>query len=214
MSFSYNEEYKPEAPKPSTPITNTRSEKLVQKLRAEKYKEIFVALKPDSSGKLSAENAKVESIDASKLALIAPILEEMETFKVTIDYEDFAHAMENLMAKLTPCEKSSLLTPRKKSHKEQVSRSSSVNRSRLDTSTTPKVTYNRLITHKKQTEAKVQQMREDILNEELNECTFHPKITPFKPFRAVRGLQGNLHTDLGIPHGPIRATHSFHNLEC
>lgn len=190
MSFSYKEEYKPEAPKPSTPTTNNRSEKLVQKLKADKYKEIFMALNPDSSGKLSAENAKVENIEVSKLALIAPILEEMEAFKVTVDYQGFANAMENLMAKLTPGEKSSLLTPRKKTKTDSVI-NTSVNKSRLDISTTPKITYNRLITQKKQTQAKIQQQREDILNEELNKCTFHPKITPFKPFRAVRGLHGN-----------------------
>jgi hypothetical protein len=190
MSFSYNEEYKPDPPKQTVPTTNTRSEKLVQKMKAEKYKELFQALNPDTHERLSAENAQLENIEAAQLALIAPILEEMETFKVTIDYQDFVNAMENLMAKLTPGEKSSLLTPRKKQTTDRAPRSPSVNKSR--TESTPRATYNRLISHKRETEAKLQQKREDILSEELIKCTFHPKITPFKPPKAFKGLHGNI----------------------
>ncbi|CAG9332953.1 unnamed protein product [Blepharisma stoltei] len=155
---------------------NPKSDEIYSKLKYDRYLYIFQNLKPDLNGEISAETIKMHTVDPAIYKVISPLMEELEMVEVTLDFDEFFDSLENLMKALTPEERNVVLSRGKRENSArntpQKSRSSSVK--------TIHKFYERSLEFKQKVDRKLEEERKRKELEELNGCTFHPRIIPYK----------------------------------
>jgi hypothetical protein len=76
---------------------------------------LFEILNPDDHGRIHAQTIDVEVFDEDReaLALLAPLLVEIEELDEPLSFPEFYRAFEILLTKLSPADKRKLLKPHK-----------------------------------------------------------------------------------------------------
>lgn len=95
-------------------LTNEESERILYKLKLERYADIFKQLGPDRNGYIEAHTILVEKLEAPLLAAIAPLLQEIEEAEHRLNFSEFCSAMDELLKRLNPVDKHSILKPRRR----------------------------------------------------------------------------------------------------
>lgn len=160
-----------------------RSERLIKKIKYQRYKEIFEMLKPNTNGVISSETVSKSSLPVHLSKLLQPLLEELQELNETLDFNEFYDAMEMLLKALTPGDKSVMLLPARNKQvtvenydfkpKTNVGK---VNCGNMSTSSL----YDRGVQRKMDFSRKVEKEREMIREAEMRECKFIPSITRHK----------------------------------
>ena len=86
-----------------------KSQKLLKKVKKSRYMKIFEGLIPDSDGFISKETVYKSVLSEDIKHVIKPLIDELEDLEEFLNFDEFFHAMENLMKTLSPAEKSVLL---------------------------------------------------------------------------------------------------------
>lgn len=186
--YLYSLRCKPQpAPPRDSPVpssTNNASQKLLQRKRQVRYKDLFAMLQPDDQMEISFDRIKQKELDSDLLGLLKPLLDEMESLKVTLDFSEFEEAMDALVRTLDPRGKARLLGYSKKdqpansqaSHKPQTTPYKCSQRvQRL----LQVPLYDRWKEGRRDVQAwrEAEKLRKEAL--ELEECSFQPKIRPY-----------------------------------
>ncbi|OMJ69840.1 hypothetical protein SteCoe_32336 [Stentor coeruleus] len=169
----------PEMPEeyPYMPVkleSKARTDKILLKVKIDRFSEIFQQLNPDVNGLIAFKNINMNEIDSIVLKIIMPLLLELEELDQPLNFEEFVDSMENLLKTLSQAEKDVFLTKQKRKIEEQ------------DNSTKKSVNscdfvnlYQRHIDQKSMTSAKLEIEREKKKILELEGCTFHPQTTKY-----------------------------------
>jgi len=161
--------------------TTKHSDSILRKLKHDRFNEIFTMLGPDSTGNISKETVESCQIPHTLKAIIQPLLEELVELDEKLNFEEFCNSMESLMATLTPGEKSVLLMikkDKKPGTKENLFKPSLISKSAKESPS--KSLYERYLEKKQEKEAKVQEEKKASLENEMEQCTFKPKITKYR----------------------------------
>jgi len=157
-----------------------KSQQLLLKRKIERFQEVFSQLRPDDQGYISVHRIVVEDIDKPTLRVIAPVLEELESFDQTLNFPEFVDAMEELLKTLTPGEKASFLDYRKKPDTPEAQ---SFTPTILPYKFSPGYEtraqlpiYERLVGYQQAVDTKVQAAKERKLRKELAGCSFKPSL--------------------------------------
>ena len=81
-----------------TPKSIKKSSEIVEKLVTEKIAELFDLLDHDHDGIISSARVCINLLNKERLAIIAPLLTEMEDKKATLDFSAFDRALRRLLA--------------------------------------------------------------------------------------------------------------------
>lgn len=74
------------------------SKELVDEVVDRKIEELFELLDSDRDGLLSAVRVNIDALTKARLAIVAPLLAEMEEKRATLDFEGFSQAIHRLLA--------------------------------------------------------------------------------------------------------------------
>lgn len=175
--------YSPRKSEESETKKNDRSERLMKKIKYQRYKEIFEILSPNTKGVITPETVRKFSIPSLIGKLLQPLLEELEELNETLDFNEFYDAMEMLMKALTPGDKSALLLP-SKSKQVQVENYEFKPKTNVGKVNTGNMSmsslYDRGLQRKTDFSRRVEKEREVIKEAEMKECKFVPSITSHK----------------------------------
>lgn len=94
-------------------LTNKKSEEIIKSMKDQRYVEFFQQLKP-VDGHISQETIKNHCLPDDIRTILGPLLEDLTGPVERISFNEFYENMEVLMRALTPAEKSTILTKRKK----------------------------------------------------------------------------------------------------
>lgn len=174
----------PPRDKPTPSLRNDASNKLLQRKRQQRYKEIFTQLLPDEKSEIRYDGIKQEIVDSDLLLLLKPLLDELQSLKVSLNFSEFEEAMDALVRTLDPGAKARLLGYSKKdqppspqaTHKPHITPYKCSDRlQRL--LQVPQ--YERWKEGRRDVQAwrETERQRKEAL--ELEECSFQPKIRPY-----------------------------------
>ena len=149
-----------------------RNEELLVRKKRTRYLEIFQAMNPCNVEKIYFDVLTTQFLDPEVVKVIYPLLQEMEETGEKLDFEEFFDSVENLCKYLTPEERYVLIKEKPKPEvKFEV-------KPRLSSSTGRM--YSRSVKFKEDADSKLNAERIKKSDNELKECTFHPKITQYK----------------------------------
>lgn len=179
--FLYNYKKKPVLPVeyPFQPVdmsSTNRSSKILQRAKIERYFEIFQNLNPDSNGEISAESIYSPQLDTKVLKIIQPLLQELQAINQTLNFGDFCESMDNLTRTLTTVDKNQILLK----HREKTEQSSQ-RKSKSVTNYDRTGLYDRHLQSKQLTEIKITEEKVKKSQNEVESCTFRPKIKYYNP---------------------------------
>lgn len=166
-------------------LSKPRSTQIIEKLKLERFKELFEMLNPNESGEIVSHNIEPEKLSDELLSTLFPLLEELEQLGEPINFAEFSEAMENLLLTLTPGEKSMILMPRRTvpvdnapSHIPQINdfQPSTILHKQL--SQLPIYERQTFLTHERQ--RRLEEAKTKKQQAELEQCTFHPKIKSYR----------------------------------
>jgi hypothetical protein len=154
--------------------TRNKSDAIFARTKDKRIKEIFVQLNPNARDMIHAERIEVEVFDKATLGIMSPLLIELEELGEPLNYEEFHAAMENLIAKLTPSEKRTLLKPKKVASPDDTLTPS--NMSQISRSSSGPSLYARQVRASEANRIKLAEKQAMKLTAEMEECTFQPQI--------------------------------------
>lgn len=154
--------------------SKARTEKIMLKLKIDKYSEAFQQLNPDINGLITYKNINFNDVDPILLKLIMPLLEELQELDQPLNFEEFVDSMERLLKTLSQAEKDLFLSKPKKKPEE----SDQLIKKSLS-SCDFKGVYTRQVEKKNLVSAKLEIEREKQKILELEGCTFKPQTTKF-----------------------------------
>lgn len=159
-----------------------RTEKLFNQMKIKAYRRIFDLLNPDSNGVINSLSIQNVSKEMKELAIISPILEELNIMNETLNFNEFFDAMEILMKFLNVSEKNLILVGDKSKIKSEISTQSRKNIRQIFTG--PDL-YERCMTKKNESTRRLNSEREKKEKRELEECFFQPNLCPARrPFQT------------------------------
>ena len=152
--------------------SKSRNEELLIKKKRARYQEIFNSLNPCNVEKIYSDVITTQFLDPEVTRILVPLLQELEETGEKLDFEEFFDSIENLCKYLTPEERYTLIKDRAK------------NETKFDvkpraSSSTGKM-YSRSVKFKEEVNNKLIAERIKKSDQELQECTFHPKIKKYK----------------------------------
>jgi hypothetical protein len=103
-----NKKNEPETVK-ETVQTSEKTEKLFEKLKKNRFQEIFLKMDSDHDGKISAQSISIEGFDRESVLIMAPVLEEIEKSEKEFEVDEFSQMMEGLYGRLGTHEKMFIL---------------------------------------------------------------------------------------------------------
>lgn len=149
-------------------VSKNKSEEILNKRKRARYHEIFDLLNPHNCEKIYTEVISTQLLHIDIIKILMPLLQELQESQEKLDFDEFFDSMENLCKVLTPEERNVILKDSliAQPRPEEIKRgSASVGKM-----------YSRNLKYKEEVEAKLLAERIKKNNEELKECTFHPKI--------------------------------------
>ncbi|CAG9326768.1 unnamed protein product [Blepharisma stoltei] len=157
-----------------------RTSRVVEKMKIERYFEIFQMLSPDMQGCISFENINRNKVDPKILKVIKPLLEELEGYGQPLNFQEVCDALDNLSKTLTPLDKS-VITLKKREEKIIESEPLSLKKSISHDSLNRTNIYERGMQNKELRAAKLEKERLQFAERQVQGCTFSPKIKEYKP---------------------------------
>jgi hypothetical protein len=173
---------------PSTAIellSRQRSTQIIEKLKMERFRELFELLNPDENQAIASTRIEPEKLSAELLTVLFPLLEELEQLNEPINFAEFSEAMDNLLTTLTPGDKSMILVPRRAAvaveeptHQPQINefRPSTYKQRQLAKLTL----YERMNFLAQDKQRRIEEAKTKKQRVELEQCTFHPKIKTYR----------------------------------
>lgn len=162
---------------PHAPIvmeSKARSEKIILKVKIDRYSEVFQMLNPDMNGNIVFKNINMNDVDPVILRIIMPLLNELEELNQPLNFEEFVDSMENLFKYLSQSEKDVfLIKPKKKPEEPEVTVKKTLNLNTFNN------LYSRQVERKNNRSAKLEIEREKLKLLELEGCTFKPQTKKF-----------------------------------
>ena len=154
-------------------VSNPRSQELLVKRKRARYLEIFTLINPCGCEKIYTEVINLQEICPEIVRILTPLLQELDDTGEKIDFEEFFDSMENLCKVLTPEERNTLLKDRimVQERVEEEGKRKSISAGKI---------YSRNMKFKEGVEAKLLAERMKKSEEELKDCSFHPKIKLYK----------------------------------
>lgn len=164
-------------------------------MKNNRFANMFQLLDSNGDGLISAQKIDISQLTPEVLKIMTPLFCEMEEMGQTLDMNEFIDAAKLLYNTLSVSEKNKLLAI---NHRWEIEREYNKIEPSFEPQVNRKSAYlamkNRepgkriediLIEKRKETEERLQRMRELKLNEEPKGCTFHPKIinspTEYRP---------------------------------
>ncbi|OMJ66832.1 hypothetical protein SteCoe_36186 [Stentor coeruleus] len=153
-----------------------KSERIMKKIKYQRYKDIFNLLLPDTKGVITIDTVSKSQMPQTIKKIISPLLEELSELNETLDFNEFYDAMEMLMKVLTPGEKSALLLPVKAKvpTKENYDFRPKTNVGQGKVSTVS--LYERSLQRQQDFSRRIQKEREMKEENEMKECKFAPTL--------------------------------------
>ena len=126
--FLYNKKKKAQVVKPhkQQPLINQASKTIYEKRKATAFQRIFDYLDFQNTGKIAWNLPDSAIIEPSLLAVLRPLLEEIEIMQIELSAEDFKAALEFLFGTLSPTDKGTILNFTPKPKKPSLSQHHSV----------------------------------------------------------------------------------------
>lgn len=90
----------------------------------DRFRELFEALKVDKEESLSGDTVSLDKIRPQTASVLKPLIEELREMGETLDFEEFAASMENLLRLCTPTERAVILQRNRKGMEVMQSRRS------------------------------------------------------------------------------------------
>ena len=156
-------------------MSRNRSANHLNQTRDRTIHRLFRLLNPDSQGYISAKRINVDKVDKEILAMISPILIEMEDLSQRLDFSRFQTKFQKLMQSLPPEKRKLIYQPKKLDPAPIIAP-----KSRLRRSQSTGGIYSRLVNRKRITDEKNRLRKEAQIHAELSQCTFKPKIKELK----------------------------------
>lgn len=157
------------------------SQKIMKKVKQQKYDEIFQLLRPNTNGIISAETVKRGGIPENVQKILQPLLEELEEMKETLNFSEFCDAMDMLMKVISPGDKSALMSPCKPRERRRESPSfrPKINQDKSQHSRNLSVSslYDRGLQKKQELSRRLLKEKMQMQEAELKECKFIPTVT-------------------------------------
>ena len=162
---------------PYAPIhldSKARSDKIILKVKIDRFSEVFNQLNPDASGLISYKNINLHDIEPGMLRIITPLLNELQELDQPLNFEEFVDSMENLFKYLSQAERDVFLTkPKRRVEETEASMKKSVSNCDFNR------IYHQQVEQKNNCKAKLEIEREKLKILELEGCTFRPQTTRF-----------------------------------
>jgi hypothetical protein len=156
-----------------------KSERLMKKIKYQRYKEIFESLTPDTKGVITCETVSRSKMTPNLKKTLQPLLDELQELNETLDFNEFYDAMEMLLKALTPGDKSALLLPtrNKNLNSEKFDFRPKTNVSRIAGNMSTSSLYDRGLQKKLDFSRRIEKEKETLIEEEMKECRFVPKVS-------------------------------------
>ncbi|CAG9313240.1 unnamed protein product [Blepharisma stoltei] len=175
---SISVEIKSQSPKH---LGNMTSEKIVERIKYLRLKEIFEMMDPDENGNISSRTIEKSSLPPTIRAILYPLIEELTNMNETLNFDEFLESVELLLKTLSPGEKSILLMSNKPKPQQQPQYTfkPSINTSFSQDSTGEPI-YVRNAKKLEITQSKLKKERSIKEITEMNQCTFFPQTNKQK----------------------------------
>ena len=156
--------------------SDKKTERIMKKIKYQRYKEIFSMLLPDIKGLISKETIYKNNLSSGLRKIISPLLDELEELNETLDFNEFYDAMEMLMKSLTPGDKSIILLPTKAKTVPDIEYNFKPKTNAEQNSVSNFTLYERGIQKKQEISRKIEKERKNNLESEMKECKFTPNL--------------------------------------
>lgn len=170
-------------------VSKQKSDQIYEKMKRERFKEIFEVLKDPETDSLTADSEKTQKLSADLTPILAPLLEELQRMEETLNFEEFCASMDNLMKVLSPTEKAVLLrkpetldveSVKESTSKDSLKRSQSVGLIR-DLSLYDREVLRLKVATNQALEERLREEKAQSECQQTAECSFRPAITPYDP---------------------------------
>lgn len=168
-------------------MSRNRSANHITQTRDRTIHRLFRLLNPDSQGYVSAKRINVDKVDKEILAMISPILIEMEDLSQRLDFSRFQTKFQKLMQNLAPEKRKLIYQPKKLDPAPIIAP-----KSRLRRSQSTGGIYSRLVNRKRITDEKTRLRKEALQRAELSQCTFKPKIKELKNSKSGNAFNNRI----------------------
>lgn len=153
--------------------TNSKSERILQRVKVQRFLYLFKALNPNQENQIIGKNIAYTSLEPQLQELMKPFLEELVELDEPLNFEEFYDSMENLLKLLTPQEKAVFLGRKKQ---KETPPAKSTNKALPSPRNN---IYERHLEKQRQKQLKVETQVKLNEEKELKDCTFKPKIKQF-----------------------------------
>lgn len=147
------------------------SEKILKKMKKERFKEIFEKLCPDESGRINIDTISKSDLKPTIMAIIDPLVSELRELNENLDFDEFFDSMNALLKRMTPGERTIILQINKMNKTESNSPVSNISRSYNSSDF-----YSREMLRLESVHNKIEEIRASQRAIEESECTFKPKL--------------------------------------
>ncbi|CDW91726.1 UNKNOWN [Stylonychia lemnae] len=202
-----------------TVFTRDHTNRIVEKMKLQKFSELFKQLDSDGDGQVSANRIDISKLSPELLEVLTPLFCEMEELGQTLDEDEFIDAAGRLYDSVPLPQKNIILqTKQKWSEKSKIQQDLQFkpqlnpNSLKIAASKRPKEDVADILLRKKQEyNQKVYEKLQEKENMELVGCTFHPKIlqspqsegnNSFRnyPRSSSKGFMNRNHANINLNH--------------
>ena len=186
MRAGNHHKQKPDRLKPEiTCESKDVSTRLLQRKKHTRYLDLFSSLNPDENHEIVFSRIVPTAVSQELLTLLSPLLDELNSLKVTLNFEEFADAMDALVKTLLPEQKAKLLGYAKKDLPEPVEapyrpQINSYTGSARFQKRFQSSLYSRTVAEKRLLEERLKAEKSRRDREELEQCSFQPRTLPYE----------------------------------
>lgn len=150
--------------------------KIVDKLRRERYCQIFKAFCKSGSPYPVWDISQLENLDSKLAKILAPLISQLAKSSKDCNLKAFCTALEQYAKRLSPIDKSTLYSASKPSSEAEPILPQGPDHCSLNLKIRSKISlYERLLQDKETAKTRVSDKRLRRIEDELYECTFHPR---------------------------------------
>ncbi|CAI2385688.1 unnamed protein product [Moneuplotes crassus] len=187
LKKSYKKQEKLESQNYRVQKMNKNSKKILSKTHTNKLVKIFEALDSDEDGYISAQKIELSNLSNKILDVITPLLLKIEEHELNINFEQFANIVLEFAQSLSVTDRNTILGPEREPLKcppEQPTFAPELSaNTRAINELGEERNFKLWEDHRNRGEGENQKE-----NEELQHCTFHPKIRDYRPERFKMGM--------------------------
>lgn len=187
LKKSYKRQEKQESQNYRMEKINKNSKKILSKAHAAKLAKIFEALDSDDDGYISAQKIELSNLSNKILDVITPLLLKIEEHELNINFEQFANIVLEFSQSLSVTDRNTILGAERESLRSPPEQPTFAPELSANTRAINELGEERNFKlwedHRDRGEGVNQKE-----NEELQHCTFHPKVLDYKPERFRMGM--------------------------